>query len=111
MPLSQRDFQVTVTAYSSEDDSVQLGYYEGTVSVTASTGTLSGETSEVAITGGEVTLTLQNDTAAEDVTLTVTDEDARTVRWRAEGARSEAKTPELDRNLVQRAGFSVLGSS
>lgn len=75
VPLAQRDFQVTVTAYSSEDDAVELGYYDGTVSVTASAGTLSGDTTEVAITGGQVTLTLQDSSAAEDVTLTVTDDD------------------------------------
>jgi len=74
VPLALRDFQLTVTAYSSTDDSVQLGYYEGTVSVTASDGVVSGDISEVTITGGEATLTLQINAPVTDVTLTVTDD-------------------------------------
>ena len=76
--FATRDFTLTVTAYSSADESVQMTY-NGTISVTASAGVLSGETTTQAITGGTATLTLQNDSAGTGVTLTATDDTYATI--------------------------------
>jgi len=73
-PIAGRDFTLAITAYSSADDSVQMTGYDGTISVIASSGTLSGETTAQPIVAGAATLTLQNDTPAIDVVLTVTDD-------------------------------------
>jgi hypothetical protein len=73
-PRAGVDFTMTVTAYSSSDDSEVISTYNSSVSVTASAGSLSGQDSGQPIAGGLAILTLQNDTPNPNVTLTVTDD-------------------------------------
>ncbi|WP_376696210.1 lamin tail domain-containing protein [Wenzhouxiangella sp. EGI_FJ10305] len=73
-PVAGLDFTMNVTAYRSGDDSEVMTSYDGTLSVTASSGALTGETDTQPITAGTAELKLQHDTAAEDVVLTVTDD-------------------------------------
>lgn len=72
-PRIDTDFTLTVTAYSSADDSVVIDDYNETVNVSASSGTLSGDTSGVEASSGVAVFTLQNDTVASGVTFTVSD--------------------------------------
>ncbi len=73
-PIAGRDFALTIIAYSSVDDSAPMTGYDGTISVIASAGTLTGETTGQPIVGGTATLTLQDDTPGTGVVLTVTDD-------------------------------------
>jgi hypothetical protein len=73
-PRAGVDFELSVTAYRSSDDSQLITSYDGTISVTASAGNLTGEESGQPIDGGLASLTLQSSTASPSVTLTVTDD-------------------------------------
>ena len=73
-PRAGVDFTMTVTAYSSSDDSQVITSYDSTISVTASAGQLDGEDSAQPILDGVASLTLVNDTANPSVTLTVRDD-------------------------------------
>jgi hypothetical protein len=75
-PIVAQDFVMTVRAFSSVDDTVALAGYTSTISVSeaVSGATLSGEVSAQAITAGVSTLTMQFDTLAPLLTLTVTDD-------------------------------------
>ena len=73
-PRAGVDFTMTVTAYSSSDDSQVIDTYDSTISVTASAGTMSGENSFEPIIDGTASLTMQNNTPNPDVTLTVRDD-------------------------------------
>ncbi|HEU5055085.1 MAG TPA: lamin tail domain-containing protein [Kofleriaceae bacterium] len=73
-PRAGVDFTMTVTAYSSSDDSQVISSYDGSISVSASAGTLGGEDSNQPIQDGVASLTLQNDTPNPSVTLTVRDD-------------------------------------
>ncbi len=75
VPVKGRDFELSITAYSSTDDSVPMTGYDGTLSLTASQGNLSGQVSAQPITGGQATLVIQIDTAGTGITLTATDDD------------------------------------
>jgi hypothetical protein len=84
VPLVEREVELRVIAYSSEDSSTVLGY-SSTISVTASAGTLSGDTEGAPLTRGQATLTIVFDSPGEDITLTVTDD--------ADPARSTTSAP------------------
>ncbi len=73
-PRAGVDFTMTVTAYSSPDDSQVISTYDSTISVEASNGSLGGEDTGQPIQDGVASLTLQSATAAASVTLTVSDD-------------------------------------
>lgn len=73
-PRAGVDFTMTVTAYSSSDDSEVITSYDGTVSVTASAGQMSGEDADQPIVDGVASMTVQNNTPNPSVTLTVRDD-------------------------------------
>ena len=71
VPLVDRDVEVRIVARTGEDQPLS---YDGTVSVVASAGALSGDTDGAALVAGEAVLTVRFDTAGEAITLTVTDD-------------------------------------
>ncbi len=73
-PRAGVDFTMTVTAYSSSDDSEVISTYNSSLSVTASAGVLSGQSSGQPIAGGLAIMTMQNNTPNDSVTLTVRDD-------------------------------------
>jgi len=73
-PRAGVDFTMTVTAYSSSDDSEVITTYNSAISVTASAGVLSGQQSGQPIAGGVGIMTMQNNTPNDSVTLTVRDD-------------------------------------
>jgi hypothetical protein len=72
-PTQGLDFDVEVHAYASGDNSTTLEY-DGTLTVSASCGALTGDTSG-AITAGLATLTVQTVSTGVDCVITVTDAD------------------------------------
>jgi len=73
-PIIGSDFTLSIQAFSSADDSVPLTTYNSTITVSeAVSGALSGSTTDQAITAGATTLTMQFDSTAPVIALSVTD--------------------------------------
>ena len=72
-PKANFDFTLSITAYTSTDDSVVATGYNGSVSLSASEGGLSGEVSNQALLAGTAMLTVKSDLLGIGRTITASD--------------------------------------
>lgn len=72
-PKANFDFTITITAYTSADDTEIATGYNGSVSLSALAGALTGEVSNQPMSSGVATLTVRSNTQGPGQTITVSD--------------------------------------